>query len=186
MESSVAPRPESSDAARAAFERYVTPEIGSLLRAARALERDAHEAEDLVQETLINAFRAIGRFDGAHPRAWLLTIMRHAHYNRARRRRPATADDPEASASVSMPASRDPGARAERAAFREAVVAALATLPDAQRSVVELVDLEGYSYAEVATALDVPIGTVMSRLHRGRHVIRRRLDDDGLLTPEGR
>ena len=186
MESSVAPRPESSDAARVAFERYVTPEIGALLRAARTLERDAHEAEDLVQETLVNAFRAIERFDGAHPRAWLLTIMRHAHYNRARRRRSATADDPEASEAVAMPPSRDPGVRVERVAFREAVLAALATLSDTQRSVVELVDLEGYSYAEVATALDVPVGTVMSRLHRGRRAIRHRLDEVGLLTPEER
>ena len=85
-----------------------------------------------------------------------------------------------------MPPSRDPGVRVERVAFREAVLAALATLSDTQRSVVELVDLEGYSYAEVATSLDVPVGTVMSRLHRGRRAIRHRLDEVGLLTPEER
>ena len=73
-----------------AFERYVLPELDVLLRVARSLTHNAADAEDLVQETLIRAHRSIDRFDGRHPRAWLLTILRNANVNRARRRRPRT------------------------------------------------------------------------------------------------
>ena len=80
-----------SDAATddTAFERYVLPEIEVLLRVANSLTRNHAEAEDLVQDTLLRAYRAIDGFDGRYPRAWLLTILRNTHINRNRRRRPA-------------------------------------------------------------------------------------------------
>jgi len=78
-----------------AFERYVLPETELLLRVANSLTRNRADAEDLVQDTLLRAFRAIDRFDGRYPRAWLLTILRNTHINRNRRRRPELLRDPE-------------------------------------------------------------------------------------------
>ena len=79
-----------------AFERYVLPEIEVLLRVANSLTRNYAEAEDLVQDTLIRAYRGIDGFDGRHARAWLLTILRNTHINRNRRRRPELLRDPDA------------------------------------------------------------------------------------------
>ena len=78
-----------------AFERYVLPEVEVMLRVARSLTRNHADAEDLVQDTMLRAYRAIDRFDGRHPRAWLLTILRNTHINRNRRRRPELLRDPD-------------------------------------------------------------------------------------------
>lgn len=75
-----------------AFDRYVVPELAVLYRVARGLTAQPADAEDLVQDTLVRAFRAIGSFDGRHPMAWLLTILRRAHLNRVRRRLPHLMD----------------------------------------------------------------------------------------------
>ncbi|MGH9268240.1 MAG: sigma factor, partial [Acidimicrobiales bacterium] len=80
---------------RLAFDRHVVPEIEVLLRVARTIVSRPADAEDLVQETLLRAYRGIKSFDGRHPRAWLLTIMRNAHVNSVRRRRPELLDDPD-------------------------------------------------------------------------------------------
>lgn len=80
----------------AALEQYVLPELDLLLRVALALTRNHADAEDLVQDTLLRAYRSIDRFDGQHPRAWLLTILRRAHINRNRRQRPTLLADQEA------------------------------------------------------------------------------------------
>lgn len=164
-----------------AFERFVVPELAAMLRVARTLTRNAHDAEDLVQDTLVRAFRSIATFDGAHPRAWLFTILRNTHVNRNRRRRPEPFDDPADAESIVETRRSDPAELAEDAAFREAVIAAVADLPEKMRTVVELVDLETCTYAEVATALEIPIGTVMSRLHRGRRQIKDQLVASGLV-----
>ncbi len=164
-----------------AFERYVVPELAALLRVAQSLTRNSHDAEDLVQDTILRAFKAISSFDGAHPRAWLFTILRNTHINRNRRQRPDLLDDPHDAESVPETRRSDPADLAEDAAFREAVIAATAALPEKMRLVVELVDLESCTYAEVATALDIPIGTVMSRLHRGRRQIKEQLIASGLV-----
>ncbi len=159
-----------------------------LARVALALTRNTADAEDLVQETLVAAFQGLDRFDGAHPRAWLLTIMRHAEAKRHRRRRPELLRDPEAfEASPSARRNGDPTQvepSAEQtvvgAAFEAVVARSLAGLSAGQRQVVQLVDLEGLSYAEAAHALGVPVGTVMSRLHRARARIRRQLSEAGM------
>ena len=170
---SIAP---ASDAQQ--FGRYVVPEITVLYRVARSLTRSNADAEDLVQETLLRAYRSIHGFDGEHPRAWLLTIMRNANINRARQVRVAEPlDDPDA---LFERTSSDPSVLAEHAEFDGAVRRAAADLPPTFRDVVTLVDLDGLSYAEAAAALDVPIGTVMSRLHRGRTRIKQRLVALGL------
>jgi RNA polymerase sigma-70 factor (ECF subfamily) len=166
----------------AAFYRYVVPEIPALLRVARSLTHNSHDAEDLVQDTILRAYRGIGNFDGAHPRAWLFTILRNTHINRNRRQRPDQFDDPNDVQSVPAGEGSDPTQRVEDAAFRNAVVAAISTLPEKMQLIVELVDLESCTYAEVAMALDIPMGTVMSRLHRGRRHIKEQLIAGGFVV----
>lgn len=172
---------------RAAFAKYVVPEVEVLLRVAMTLTAQPADAEDLVQDTLLRAYRAVDRFDGRHPRAWLLTIMRRAEVNRHRRCRPHLLDDPDADLERLTPA--DPGATPEELvvgeSFDAVVDTAFAALPDKHRQVVRLVDVDGLSYAEAAELLGVPEGTVMSRLHRARKRIRTRLAAAGLAPKRG-
>ena len=173
----------SSDASNDAFTLYVVPEIEVLLRVAQNLTRNRAEAEDLVQDTLMRAFRSIGAFDGRHPRAWLLTILRNTHINRNRRRRPELLDDPDrtmATVADTSSTGETPEGLVVGATFDAVVEDALAQLPADFRRTIELVDIEGLSYAEAAEVLGVPIGTVMSRIHRARHRIRDRLTAAGL------
>ncbi len=163
-----------------AFERHVLPEIEVLLRVANSLTRNHAEAEDLVQDTLVRAYRAIDGFDGRHPRAWLLTILRNTHINRNRRRRPELLRDPDAVEGRMISDASDE--RTDAGIDDEIdveIVRALGSLDDPFRRVVELVDIDGLTYAEAAEVLDVPVGTVMSRLHRARSRIRDRLDEVG-------
>lgn len=171
----------SSGTDDSAFERYVLPEIEVLLRVAHSLTRNHAEAEDLVQDTLIRAYRGIDGFDGRYPRAWLLTILRNTNINRNRRRRPELLRDPDAT--FDRLASDDSGDRADISVDRELdaeIVSALRALSDPFRNVVELVDIDGLAYAEAAEVLDVPVGTVMSRLHRARARIRDHLEAVGV------
>jgi RNA polymerase sigma-70 factor (ECF subfamily) len=163
-----------------AFSTYVVPEVDYLLRAARGLTRNSADAEDLAQETMLRAYRAIDRFDGRHPRAWLLTIMRNTHINAHRRRRPELLRDPD------VPERLETATDAARSdhfvdlTFDTEIERALAGLPETFRAVVDLVDIGGLSYAEAAVALGIPTGTVMSRLHRARRRIRDHLDHAGV------
>ncbi len=162
------------------FERFVLPEIDVLLRVATTLTRHHAEAEDLVQDTLIRAYRGIGGFDGRHPRAWLLTILRNTHINRNRRRRPSLLRDPGAAIDhLDSAPSNDRADAGIDEVIDDEIVRALDSLRDPFRRVVELVDIDGLSHAEAAVVLDVPVGTVMSRLHRARKRIRNRLDEVG-------
>jgi RNA polymerase sigma-70 factor, ECF subfamily len=169
------------------FDRYVVPEIPVLYRVALSLTGQPADAEDLVQETLIRAFGAADRFDGAHPRAWLLTILRRAHLNRVRRRTPHLLADGD-SVERTLEEAGEPVASAEDVAvsaqFEAVVAAALDDLPAKHRAVVELVDIQGLSYQQAADALHIPRGTVMSRLHRARARIRARLETTGI-APRG-
>ena len=79
----------TSESASARFERWVLPEVDVLLRVAQSITRNTHDAEDLVQDTMLRAYRSIDSFDGRYPRAWLLTILRNTEINRHRRRRPS-------------------------------------------------------------------------------------------------
>lgn len=179
--------PEPADPRGQAFALHVLPEVDVLLRVARTLTSQPADAEDLVQDTLLRAYRAIDRFDGKHPRAWLLTIMRRAEINRHRRRRPHLLDDPDADLdrlSTTGPAG-SPEEVVVGEAFDEVVDASLRALPDKHRQVVQLVDIDGLTYAEAAQLLEIPEGTVMSRLHRARKRIRARLAAAGLAPGRG-
>lgn len=177
-----APATERSERA---FECWVLPEIDVLYRVALSLTRNRFDAEDLVQETLARAHGALDRFDGRHPRAWLLTILRNTHVNTLRRRRPDLLRDPDidlddltfhTETSARASAEVDPAEVYDAASFDAAVEAALDELPDNFRSVIGLVDIGGMSYQEAADALDIPVGTVMSRLHRARKRMLRSLE----------
>jgi RNA polymerase sigma-70 factor (ECF subfamily) len=163
-----------------AFERWVLPELPTMYRVALAITGDRAEAEDVVQDSLLRAYRALDRFDGTRPRAWLLTIVRNTHINRNRRRRPMLLGDPD---DINRRAPSAPGADAQviAAVFDSRVEAALQALPADQRSVIQLVDVAALSYQQAADALGVPVGTVMSRLHRGRKRIKKSLS--GLAVP---
>ncbi len=165
----------------AAFERYVIPEIEVLLRVASSLTRNHAESEDLVQDTLIRAYRGIDRFDGRYPRAWLLTILRNTHINRNRRRRPALLQESDmASDHLATAAADDRTDGFVDDGFDAEILRALGALDELFRRVVELVDIDGLTYAEAAAVRGVPVGTIMSRLHRARTRIRDRLDRAGL------
>lgn len=164
------------------------PEVEVLVRVARSITTRRVDAEDLVQDTLLRAYRGLDGFDGRHPRAWLLTILRNAHVNRTRRRRPVLLDDAEAAmeaaAEVGGARDQDPEAVVVDKWFDVAVADAFEQLPERYRQVVRLVDIEGLSYKETAAALGLPEGTIMSRLHRARARMRSRLDAAGM-TPRG-
>lgn len=179
----------SGEERRAAFDQYVVPEIPVLYRVARSLTGHGADAEDLVQDTLIRAYRAVARFDGRYPRAWLLTILRHTHVNRGRARRPVLLRDGEAvEATLENVGPAAPSAEdvVIDATFEHAVSAALAALPAKHLQVVTLVDIHGLSYQEAADALGVPRGTIMSRLHRARAKVRAHLADTGIAPRAGR
>ena len=170
----------SADRARAlAFRTHVEPELEVLLRVARTLTGNAADAEDLVQETVIRAFRALERFDGAHPRAWLLTILRHTNMNMHRRQRPGLVEDwaavqgaKPAFGAVGVPSPED---TVMDQMLDEDLERAVSSLDARFRSVLMLVDVDRLTYAEAADALGVPVGTVMSRLSRARNRVRRQL-----------
>ncbi|MGH2686465.1 MAG: sigma-70 family RNA polymerase sigma factor [Actinomycetota bacterium] len=170
------------------FQRFVLPEVDVLLRVALSITRSAPDAEDLTQDTLLRAYRSIDSFDGRHPRAWLLTIMRNAQQNRVRRQRPGLMNDPDATMSRVADASSD-GRSAETivvgGTFEAVVETAFEALPEKFRRVVELIDIDGLSYQEAADVLGVPVGTIMSRLSRARGRIRDRLAVAGLAPRRG-
>lgn len=168
--------------AHASFERHVLPEMDVLYRTAWSLTRSEAEAQDLVQDTLLRAYRAIDRFDGRYPRAWLLTIMRNANINRARKKKPDLLDDPDATfeRSTMFAETDDPESVVMEGEFDATVEQGFRQLPDKFREVIELVDLNGLSYQETADFLEVPVGTIMSRLHRARKRIRQHIEEVGL------
>ena len=171
------------DARRQRYQEQVLPEVEVLLRVALSLTRHSADAEDLVQDTLLRAWRSLDSFDGRHPRAWLLTILRNAQISRNRRQRPVLMDDPDLT--LERHAATGPAyASAEDVVvdgmFDAAVEAAVRDLPARFRETLMLVDVHGLTYAAAAEVLDVPEGTVMSRLHRARRRVRTSLAGSGL------
>jgi RNA polymerase sigma-70 factor (ECF subfamily) len=165
----------------AAFEAEALAAVDGLYRTALRLTRVRADAEDLVQETYLKAFRAADRFEpGTNLRAWLFTILHNTARNLARdRSRHAVTFDSDAverAADATLDGIADtPETLLLRDTLAPELQAAIDELPDAFRQAVWLRDVEEFSYAEIATVLDVPIGTVMSRISRGRRMLFERL-----------
>ncbi len=164
----------------ARFIRDVLPLVDQLYRGALRYTRTTADAEDLVQETMAKAYAGFHSFtEGSNLRAWLFRIMTNTWITsyRTAQRRPdevLAADVTDVRSSTATPS-------AELAALDamgdDEVLDALRTLPEGQRLVVYYADVEGFRYKEIATILGMPVGTVMSRLHRGRHNLRALLID---------
>ena len=159
--------------------------LDGLYRTALRLTRVPADAEDLVQETYLKAFRAAHQFEpGTNLRAWLFTILHNTARNRVRdRAREAVAVDSETvERAMDMVAVRDdagpetPESLLLRQTLAPELQAAIDALPDTFRQAVWLRDVEEFSYAEIARMLEIPIGTVMSRISRGRHLLYERLN----------
>jgi len=174
---------------RLAFGRLVDLHKRAVFGLCVRLLRDPEESRDAAQETFVRAFAAVASYDAAQPFApWLLRIARNHCLDLLRRRVPASAQvhldaEPEDGAPVRELADTEaPAADAllERAQTRTALEAAVAQLPPNYREVVHLFHVEHLSYKEIATTLDVPIGTVMTWLHRARGKLREALSAQGL------
>ena len=154
------------------------------------LLRNPDDALDVAQDALLSFFTSLDRIDARRPvRPWLLTIVRNRARDLLRRRKvrrhdPIAADDPEAGIELVATAPR-PDADAERAELQRRVWRALAALGDVHREVLVLRDYQDLSYEEISAVLHVPLGTVMSRLHRARKALRERLLADGTTDDGG-
>lgn len=178
--------PTDLELQRARFEQLIVPEIPFLTRAARAMSRSTVQAEDLTQETLAKAFGAIDRFDGHYPRAWLARIARNTAINRDRRRSDALLPQGTVSeATASDGGAEDPQTLVVDRNPDTVLLKALEALPPSFRIVVQLVDVEARTYQETADTLRLPVGTVMSRLHRARRRLRAALTDTHLPRSTG-
>jgi RNA polymerase sigma-70 factor (ECF subfamily) len=176
--------PTEDPALRARFERDVLPLLPSLYGAALRLTRNPQDAEDLVQETYLRAYRGFGGFEeGTNLRAWMYRILTNTFINtyRKKQRQPLTVPDEEIEDWYLYDRLGQSGveASAETEVLEkipdEDVQRALEGLPENFRMAVLLADVEGFSYKEIAEILDIPIGTVMSRLHRGRKALQKAL-----------
>ena len=172
----IAPTRESQVAVEkqwSAFEAEAMPHATSLFRIALWLTRDQTEAEDLVQETLTEALASFHRFtQGTNCRAWLVSIMYHRH---SKRRKATTRLHLVSDAEERIAETIAFEAPTPQNVTDEEVLGALERLPPAFQEVVILADVEEMSYKEIAAAIDVPMGTVMSRLSRGRRLLRTEL-----------
>ena len=181
-----APAPAASDAHALdeRFDREALPFLRELYGAALRMTRNPSDAEDLVQETFLRAYRGFAGFEeGTNIRAWLHRILSNAFINtyRKKQRQPQTVSDEEVpewylyeklSAAGAEPSAE---ARVIESLPDEDVQAALDAIPEQFRVAVLLADVEGLSYKEIAEMLEIPIGTVMSRLHRGRRALEKAL-----------
>ena len=163
-----------TDDSQGRFAASVLPHLDAAYNLARWLVRDAHDAQDVVQDALVRALRHFDGFRGGDPRPWLLAIVRNAAFAWLGSRRPGDVDVPDdeldAALAVGAPPS-DPESLAIRRAERREIDAAISALPIAFREAVVLRELEELSYRDIARITDVPIGTVMSRLSRARHLL---------------
>lgn len=167
------------------YERLALPHLDAAYNLARWLTRDEQDAQDVVQEAMLRALRYFAAFRGDNARPWLLTIVRHTCYGWLRENRPAQlvsldgGDDADAPAhDPPAPDGDEPQVAAARRDEHAQVNRALAALPVAYREVLVLRELEDLSYRDIAAIVQVPVGTVMSRLARARSLLRAALEPD--------
>ena len=170
---------------RETFETLVEPQLTTLFRLARRLMRGREDAEDLVQETCLKAYRAFHQFQlGSDCKAWLITILINTYRDWVRKSmkhpRAVGFDDfadfySQLRHEQEQTVSQNPEDVAIHANLERLVRMAIEDLPPEFRLAVYLADVEGYAYKEIAEILECPIGTVMSRLYRGRHLLQATL-----------
>jgi RNA polymerase sigma factor (sigma-70 family) len=174
--------PEQNTLAR--FEEVILPHMDAAYNLARWLARNDHDAEDLVQESYLRAFKFFGSFHGANARGWLLTIVRNTCYTWFRENRAeelTTSFNEEIHSTEADPF--DPQKLLLQRESSQLLKQALEELPLEFREVLVLRELEGLSYKEIAIIADIPPGTVMSRLARARTRLKQCLSK--LINPEG-
>src|SRR5947207_7470160 len=174
---------------RVRFEEEALELSDQVYRVARRLVGSREEAEDLMQDTYARAFRSWQSYTpGTNLRAWLLRILTNLNIDRGRRKQRAPEMQPLEEGDYFLynkleESSREPVSDQDAVVERlsqDDVVAALSSVPHDFRDVVVLVDIGDFSYADAAQILDIPVGTVMSRLHRARRVLKRELADSAL------
>ena len=163
------------DDRRRRFEAQALPHLDAAYNLARWLSRSPADADDIVQDAMLRAFRAFDGFRGGDAKAWLLTIVRNcwASAGKATKRRGHTSLEDE---NLTAP-DRDPEESAIQAGTKRRLDAMIAGLPEEFREVLILREMEDMSYREIAEVTSVPIGTVMSRLARARAMLRETVKD---------
>jgi RNA polymerase sigma-70 factor (ECF subfamily) len=169
-----------SDSKRSRFESSVSPHVNAAYNLARWLTRNEHDAEDVVQEAMLRAFTFFDGFRGVDARSWILKIVRNTCFTWLQANRPGEIagmavdelEDPQPPLFCSG-STDDPETLALRRTTALQLNSAISAIAAPFREVVVLRDMEGLSYKEIATVIDVPIGTVMSRLARARAELRR-------------
>lgn len=165
------------------FEEEIVPHLDALYNFALRLTSDPNDAEDLVQDTIVKAYRFFSSYEkGTNAKAWLFRILKNSYINNYRKKskQPNQVDyDEVATFYETIRAERTDTSDLENRMFRELIdddiSQALEELPEDFRTVVLLCDVEGFTYEEIANMLDVPIGTIRSRLHRGRNLLKSQL-----------
>jgi RNA polymerase sigma-70 factor (ECF subfamily) len=183
---------ESRDRVR--FEEEALELSDQVYRVARHLAGSREEAEDLMQEAYARAFRSWRSFTpGTNLRAWLLRILTNLNIDRGRKKQRTPDTQPLEEGDYflynKLEESNGPAQDEERVVERlsqDDVVSALSAVPHDFRDVVVLVDIGDFTYADAAQILDIPIGTVMSRLHRGRRILKRELAEEAMGATDGR
>ena len=182
---------ESRDRVR--FEEEALELSDQVYRVARHLAGSREEAEDLMQEAYARAFRSWRSFTpGTNLRAWLLRILTNLNIDRGRKKQRTPDTQPLEEGDYflynKLEESNGPAQDEERVVERlsqDDVVSALSAVPHDFRDVVVLVDIGDFTYADAAQILDIPIGTVMSRLHRGRRILKRELAEEAVGATDG-
>lgn len=165
------------------FNEEIIPHLDALYNFALRLTADPNDAEDLVQDTIVKAYRFFTSYEkGTNAKAWLFRILKNSYINNYRKRskKPQQVDYDEVSTFYESVRAEhtdtsDLEARLYRDLMDDDITGALEALPEDFRTVVLLCDVEGFTYEEIANMLDVPIGTIRSRLHRGRNLLKAQL-----------
>jgi RNA polymerase sigma-70 factor (ECF subfamily) len=166
------------------FRSEMLPHLDAMYNFALRLTMEPTDAEDLVQDTIVKAYRFFSSYEkGTNAKAWLFRILKNSYINNYRKKskRPNEVDYDEVSTfyetiRADQTDTSDLEERLYRDMLDDTVTKALEDLPEDFRSVVLLCDVEGFTYEEIANMLDVPIGTIRSRLHRGRNLLRAALE----------